>query len=240
MALPFDEPERFAAADFIDAPSNAAARAALAAPENWVNRRLVLWGEAGSGKSHLVWLWAARTGAQRLDAARLRAPASPGKAPLVIEDIDAAAAPLALFATLERATQDAVSVLMTCRTPPARLPIEPPDLASRLRASLTIRIEPAEPALLDTLLHRLAAARQMNLSPALHQFMLNRLPRRPAVLREAIARLDRYALALGTAPSRRIAERLIDELADPDEETADTDPTIRAPDPPAAAITSLL
>jgi chromosomal replication initiation ATPase DnaA len=224
MALPFDEPERFTVADFIEAPSNAAARAALAAPADWVNRRLVLWGEAGSGKSHLAWIWATRTGATRLDAARLRTPASSDGAPLVIEDIDAAAAPLALFATLERATQATVPVLMTCRTPPARLPIELPDLASRLRASLTIRIEPAEPDLLDTLLHRLAAARQMSLSPALHQFLLTRLPRRPAVLREAITRLDRYALALGTAPSRRLAERLLDELADPEENDLEASP----------------
>ena len=237
MALPFDEPERFALADFIEATSNAAARAALAAPGDWVNRRLVLWGEAGSGKSHLAWIWAARTGATQLNAARLRAPASPDGAPLLIEDIDAAAAPLALFATLERATQATMPVLMTCRTPPARLPIELPDLASRLRASLTIRIEPAEPDLLDALLHRLAAARQMSLPPALHQFLLTRLPRRPAVLREAIARLDRYALALGTAPSRRLAERLLDELADPEENDIDPPPPAEAP---PAAIMSLL
>lgn len=217
MALPFDEPDRFAAADFIEAPSNAAARAALDAPANWVNRRLILWGDAGSGKSHLAWLWAERTGAPLLDAVRLRAPISPAGVPLIIEDIDAAADPLALLATLERATHAAVPVLMTCRTPPARQPVEPADLASRLRASLTIRIEPAEPALLEALLIRLAAARQMNLSPALNQFLLTHLPRRPAVLREAIARLDRHALALGTAPSRRLAERLLDEFADPED-----------------------
>lgn len=217
MALPFDEPDRFAEADFIEAPSNAAARAALEAPENWVNRRLIIWGEPGSGKSHLAWLWTERRGATLLDAARLRAPVSPHHAPLVIDDIDAAANPLALFATLERAAQEAAPVLMTCRIPPARLPVEPADLASRLRASLTIRIEPAEPALLEALLFRLAAARQMSLSPALSQFLLTHLPRRPAVLREAIARLDRYALALGTAPSRRLAEHLLDDFAEPDD-----------------------
>lgn len=217
MALPFDEPDRFAAADFIEAASNEAARTVLAAPDDWVNRRLILWGEAGSGKSHLAWLWAERSGAIIRHAARLRAAVSPDGAPLLIEDIDTAADPLALFATIERAALAASPVLMTCRTPPARLAIAPADLASRLRASLTIRIEAAEPTLLEALLFRLAAARQMSLSPALNQFLLTRLPRRPAVLREAIARLDRYALALGTAPSRRLAERLLGELAEPDE-----------------------
>lgn len=217
MTLPFDEPDRFTAADFIEAPSNAAARAALDAPDDWVNRRLILWGEAGSGKSHLATLWAERWAAPVLHAPYLREPASPDGTPLLIEDIDAAADPFALFATIERAATARAPLLMTCRTPPARLAIEPPDLASRLRASLTIQIELAEPALLEALLMRLASARQMSLSPALGQFLLTRLPRRPAVLREAIARLDRYALALGIAPSRRLAERLLDELADPDD-----------------------
>lgn len=220
MTLPFDEPEHFAAADFIEATSNAQARAALAAG-GWVNGRLVLWGEEGSGKSHLAHLWADHCGARILAAQRLRVPVSPDGSPLLIEDIDTTADPVALFATIERATSADQPVLLTCRVPPARLLIEPADLASRLRASLTIQIKPAEPALLDTLLLRLASARQITLPEPLRQFLLTHLPRRPAVLREAVARLDRYALALGTAPSRRIAERLIGELADLPEASPD-------------------
>jgi chromosomal replication initiation ATPase DnaA len=216
--LPFDEPDVFTAADLIEAPSNQAARAALAKPTTWVNGRLVLWGEAGCGKSHLATLWSASHTATLISASRLRGPLSPDNPAVVIEDIDTMAAPIALFALLERATADGLPVLMTSRTPPARLTIDLADLASRLRASLTIQIEPAEPALLDALLVRLAAARQMTLTPSVHQFLLNRLPRRASVLREAIARLDRYALALGSAPSRRMAERLLAKLADPPED----------------------
>ncbi|MCF3945326.1 DNA replication protein [Acidiphilium sp. AL] len=215
LALPFDEPESFAAADFIEAQSNAQARTALAAPESWVNRRLVLWGEAGCGKTNLGRLWVEARGAIVLEAARLREPVSPEGRDLLIEDIDIMAAPLAVLATLDRALAAQQSVLLTSRVPPARLAVEPADLASRLRASLTIQIEPAEESLLEALLLRLAAARQMTLTAPLRQFLLTRLPRRPSVLHEAVARLDRAALALGTAPSRRMAERLLAELADP-------------------------
>ncbi len=229
LGLPFDEPDVFTAADLIEAPSNEAARAALARPTTWVNGRLVLWGEAGCGKSHLVTLWSATHTATMITASRLRGPLSSAAPAIVIEDIDTMAAPVALFATLERAMATGQPVLMTSRIPPARLTIDLADLASRLRASLTIQIEPAEPALLDALLLRLAAARQMTLAPSVHQFLLNRLPRRAAVLREAIARLDRYALALGSAPSRRIAERLLGELADPpDDEPISKHPHRRA------------
>jgi chromosomal replication initiation ATPase DnaA len=227
LALPFDEPDQFAAADLIEAASNLAARAALDVPESWVNGRLVLWGEAGCGKSLLAHLWGAAHKATIIAASRLREPLSSPGAAIVVEDIDAMAAPIALFATLERATAAGQPVLMTSRIPPARLTIALADLASRLRASLTIQIEPAEPALLEALLVRLAAARQMTLSPSVHQFLLNRLPRRPAIMREAVARLDRYALALGSAPSRRIAERLLGELTDLPEDDQATKQTTR-------------
>lgn len=240
LALPFDEPESFAAADFIEAPSNAQARTALAAPESWVNRRLVLWGEAGCGKTHLGRLWAEAHGGLVLQAARLREPVSPAGRDLLIEDIDIMAAPLAVLATLDRALAVQRSVLLTSRAPPARLAIEPADLASRLRASLTIQIEPAEPALLDALLLRLAASRQISLTASLRQFLLTRLPRRPAVLREAVARLDREALAFGTAPSRRMAERLLAGLADPPEPSAMPDHAGQPAENPDPDMPSLL
>lgn len=217
LALPFDEPDQFAAADFIEAPSNHAARAALAAPEAWVNGRLVLWGDRGCGKTHLARIWATEHGADIVQAGQLRAPAPSAGRGLLIENFDMMAAPLALLATLERANVAGQPVLLTGRAPPARLAVDPADLASRLRASLTIRIEPAEPALLETMLIKLVSARQLTLPAGLSVFLLSRLPRRPAALREAIARLDRYSLALGTGPSRRIAERLFAELAEPPE-----------------------
>lgn len=217
LVLPFDDVEAFATADFIEAPSNAAARTALAAPDSWVSGRLVLWGEPGCGKTHLARLWAETHGAAILAAERLREPVSPEGRDLLIENIDAMAAPVALLATLDRALAVRKSVLLTSRLPPARLTVEPADLSSRLRASLTIRIEPAEDTLLEALLLRLAASRQMSLTAPLRQLLLTRLPRRPAVLHEAIARLDREALASGTAPSRRMTERLLAELADPPE-----------------------
>lgn len=220
LALPFDWPERFDAEDFIEAPSNAAARAALDAPDRWVENRLVLWGEAGSGKSHLAAIWAARTGARRLAAWTLRSPVSADAPSLLIEDIDALVDPAALLGTIERARHAGIPVLLTSRLPPARLDTGLPDLASRLRASLTIAIDPPDDDLLAGLLLRLAARRQLHLSTSVRQFLLQNLPRRPAILREAVARLDRASLATGRKLSRAMAERLLADLADP----SDADP----------------
>lgn len=219
LALPFDDLVRFEAGDFIDAPSNQAARTALDHKEEWVNRRLVIWGEAGSGKTHLLHSWAEREHALMLSAPSLRQSAAP-RTVLAIEDIDAAASDEALLHTLNAAQAAAAPVVMTSRQPPGRLPVRLADLASRLRASLTIRIEPAEDALLETLLLRLCAARQISLPAQFRQYLLTWLPRRASVLHEAVARLDRAALALGGLPSRAMAITLLDDLLVAPEEAA--------------------
>ena len=56
------------------AASNAEARAWLAAqgPDKWPGGRLALWGEEGTGKTHLLHAWAYREGAAVLYGPELR------------------------------------------------------------------------------------------------------------------------------------------------------------------------
>lgn len=212
LPLPFDEPLRYEAADFIETASNAAARAALARKQDWVNGRLVIWGEAGSGKTHLLRLWAAREAAARLNAPSLREAVPKPEQDIAIEDIDALASEAALLHTLNVAQAARRHVLLTSRVPPGRLSLSLADLASRLRASLTIQIDPAEDALLEALLIRLCAARQITLPAQLRNYLLTRLPRRAAVLHEAVARLDRAALARGASPTKAMASLVLADL----------------------------
>ncbi len=226
LALPLDEPSGFSPDDFTQGPSNAQACVALANPDAWVNHRLVLWGEAGCGKSHLAAIWAQTTGALIMPASTLRTPIHPDHQAkrLVIEDIDATADPLALLASLNIAHAAHQAVLLTSRVPPARLALDPPDLASRLRASLIIAITPADDALLALLLDRLMAKRQLRLNEPLRQYLLSHLPRQPGILREAVTRLDRAALARGIAPSRRLAEHILVDLLESPESDAKFQP----------------
>ena len=58
-------------ADFFVSPANALALAQVDAWPDWPARRLAVVGPAGAGKTHLVHVWAARSGAQVLAAADL-------------------------------------------------------------------------------------------------------------------------------------------------------------------------
>ena len=70
-----------------------------------------------------------------------------------------------------------------------------PDLASRLRAIAAGRIGPPERALLAALLSRLLSDRQLAMPDRVRDWLLLNLPGTPAALRDAVARLDRAALA---------------------------------------------
>jgi chromosomal replication initiation ATPase DnaA len=90
-----------------------------------------------------------------------------------------------------------------------------PDLASRLRATAAVEIAPADDTLLADLLGRLLVARHLAVPPGLRSWLLLRLPRTPAAIREAVARLDRASLAAGGAVTRPLAAAVLEEMIEP-------------------------
>ena len=215
LPLPFEPAEAFEAADFIEAPSNAAALAWLARPAEWPAARLAVWGEAGCGKSHLLDVWAARHGTTRIKGGALDPDAVPNlpNAPVVIDDADRAPE-LALLRRLNTAAEAGQPVLLAARAAPGRWEVKLPDLASRLRAITAVEIGAPEDELLRLLLQRLLAARQLAVAESFQEHMLRRLPRTPGTLRLAAARLDAAALAAGGKVTRRVVEAAIGPLAD--------------------------
>jgi chromosomal replication initiation ATPase DnaA len=212
--LPFDEKPHYAQEDFCAAPCNALARSWLDKPDAWTNGRMVLWGEPGCGKSFLLHLWARSAGAVIVQGRHVRGVAAPPEAAIAVDDADQVPEETALLHLLNAAGEAGKPVLLTAQAPPARQQQKLPDLASRLRASLTVEISPPDDAMLSALLFRLAASRQLILNAQVSQFLLTQLPRTPAALREAVARLDRAALASGGKITRGLAGQVLGEWAD--------------------------
>jgi chromosomal replication initiation ATPase DnaA len=179
--------------EFLPAASNAEARAWLDRPRSWPERRLLLWGEPGVGKSHLLARFAEEVGAP----VHRVLPASLPPAALILDEADAQADEPGFLHLLNRAGEASLPVLLAARLPPARWSIRLADLASRMRAITAVEVEPPEDDLLRAMLARFLAERQLTVAPALQDYLLATLPRQGAALREAVARLDAGALDRG-------------------------------------------
>jgi chromosomal replication initiation ATPase DnaA len=202
LALPLDLPHAFVG-DVLPDASNAEAMAWLARTEAWPAGRLAIFGPAGVGKSHLLRQVAASRGWRVLDGPALRGVPRPG--PTVLDDADCVAEEAALFHLINACAAAGLPLLLAGRAPPARWPVALPDLASRLRATAAVGIAEPSDRLLATLLARDFAERQLRVTEAVQDWLLARLPREAAAVAEAVARLDRAALAAGGAVTRPLA-----------------------------------
>lgn len=219
LALPYVPALR--AADFLP---HAGARLALdmiAGTKPWPQHRLVLWGGPGAGKTHLLQIWAGENGTTIIAGSALHEPFWP-EGPVAIDDADHVPSEEALLHVLNAAAEAGHRVLLTVTQPPARSRIGLADLASRLRAAMAIEIGPQDDVMRATLLAKLLSERQLVVLPSVQKFILTRLPRTAAAVREAVGRLDTTALAAQSAISRALAADCLADLflTDPVKETS--------------------
>lgn len=219
--LAFDLPVRAALGreDFFVSPSNALAVAQMDAWRDWPQRKLVLVGPEGAGKTHLAHVWAGASGATIIAAtdiknADMAVLASSGN--VVVEDADRIAGrpddEAALFHLHNLTLAEGGALLLTARSAPRQWPLALPDLKSRTEATATATLDAPDDALLSALLVKLFTDRQLTVSPRLITYLLTRMDRSFAAAHDIVARLDHQALSEG----RKISERLAAELLDKD------------------------
>lgn len=224
LVLDLQQDRPFSAERFIAGSSNASARAWLARAR-WPEGRLWLWGPAGTGKSHLLHVWAQQNGAVQFEAAALSCDADgallvagqklePGVTPFVIDHLEGLEQKqeVALLHLLNRAHAAGRQVLMASRHPPARRFFHLPDLASRLRATMTAGLEEPEDELRATLLLSLMAERQLVVPQSVTDWLWRQLPRTGEALVRAVNRLDDAAMKRGSAISRALAMEVLADL----------------------------
>ncbi len=204
-------------AEFYVTEANRLALAQVDGWPGWPGGRLALAGPPGSGKTHLVHVWAARAGARVIDAAALAgldfAEVESGAA-VAVEDADrlppgARAAEEALFHLCNLLAAGGGSLLVSGRAAPARWPLGLPDLASRLGAAPVARLEAPDDALLAAVLVKLFADRQLSVAPDLIHFLIGRMERSFATAHAMVLALDRAGLAGHRPINARLAAAVL-------------------------------
>ncbi len=198
-------------ADFFVSGGNALALAQVDRWPDWPGGKLALIGPIGSGKTHLVHVWAARAEAIILDSAvlgGLEVTSVPAAAAVAVEDCDAGltdAAETVLFHLHNRLAASGGSLLVTGVEPPARWPLRLPDLASRLRAAPVAVLEAPDDALLAAVMVKLFDDRQLPVPSEVVDFLLSRMERSFEAAERLVARIDRLGLARRRAVTLRLA-----------------------------------
>ena len=203
-------------ADFLIAPSNAMAVAMIEGWENWVNRKLLLCGPEGAGKTHLTHVWTSLSGARICAATDLPTLDIPALAQshVAVEDISEiatdTAAQTALFHLHNLVLAEGHALLMTGIGAPKHWNIGLPDLASRLQGTQSVTLDPPDDALLSAVLAKLLADRQLTPKPDLIPYLIKRIDRSFAAARDIVARLDAASLAQMRPVTRALAAAVLD------------------------------
>jgi DnaA-homolog protein len=138
-----------------------------------------LWGERGSGRTHL-----------------LRAAASANPALVIADDVDTleAAAQQALFLAINAAREGGPAVLAAGNAPPAQLALRE-DLRTRLGWGLVYQLKPLNDAEKALYLRGEASRRGLALTEEVVWYLLHHLPRDLSSLHAVLDRLDQHSLA---------------------------------------------
>ncbi len=157
-----------------------------------------LWGEAGSGRTHL-----------------LRAAARANPALVVVDDVETLepSAQQALFVAINAAREGQAAVLAAGSSPPAGLALRE-DLRTRLGWGLVYQLRPLADADKAEHLRAAAARRGLRLSDEAVWYLLHRLPRDVGSLNAALERLDRHSLARQRAISLPLIREALSEEND--------------------------
>ena len=177
--------------------------------EQRAHAALYLWGETGSGKSHLLWA-ACRAQQQHGRWTLLLGPHTPASGwpdvdlllhqttggLLAVDDVQALSDWQQdwLFGLYNAARTAGLAFLASGNAAPAALPLRD-DLRTRLGWGLALRLHPPDDTVRAAVLQRLAHDRGYALSPELLHYMLTRLSRDLSQLAVLMAAFDRYALA---------------------------------------------
>ncbi|MDQ0468346.1 hypothetical protein [Labrys wisconsinensis] len=195
--------------DFLVSASNEAAYALVESWPDWPERRALLVGPPGSGKTHLAAIWAQTAVAAVCDAAALDEADVPGLVEggaLALENAERIGArETALFHLLNLARESGTALLITARDLPGRWGLAIPDLLSRLRALPTVTIAPPDDLLLRSLLVKLFVDRQLVVDTGVIDYLALHIDRSFDAASRAVAGLDREALARGRRITRAMA-----------------------------------
>ncbi len=168
-----------------------------------------LWGEAGSGRTHLL----LASGFAYIDAAHDPELASVDEAEqLAVDHVESLneAGQIALFNRFNRLKRAAGMLLTAADQPPAHLALRE-DLRTRLGSGLIYRLQPLADGEKAAALAAQAKERALKLTPEAIDYLMRHAPRDMRTLSAFVVALDRYTLEHKRAVTLPLLRELLNE-----------------------------
>ncbi len=206
--------------DFFVSPANTVALGLVESWPNWPGRKLVLSGPTGAGKTHLVHVWAALSGARIISATELNVENIPLLAtlPIAVEDVplitDNPDAQNALFHLHNLVLAEGHTLLMTGEGDPAHWGLALPDLQSRMQGTTVARLEQPDDMLLGVVLAKLFSDRQLAAHTDTIPYLVKHMDRSFKAAQTLVSRLDQLSLSEQRPITRALAKRVIEASID--------------------------
>jgi chromosomal replication initiation ATPase DnaA len=137
--------------------------------------------------------------------------------PVAVEDVGPGVDERALFHLLNATREAGVALVLTARQGPEAWGLSIADLASRLRATAPVQLDEPDDALLEALLAKLFADRQVVVEPSLPAYLAARMERSYRAAAALVEALDREALAAKTGIGRAVVARVLAAAGEPAE-----------------------
>ncbi|MBL4597681.1 MAG: hypothetical protein JKY82_12000 [Rhizobiaceae bacterium] len=202
--------------DLIESPANFTAVEMIDAWPDWPGNVAILAGPVGSGKTHLASIWSGQADAEIFKMKNLRTEhALTGEARnFVLENADANGIDeTALFHLINQTRANGGYLLITSRTWPKAWNITLPDLSSRLRGAFLVELYEPDDTLLALVIHKLFADRQLEIDPAVVDYLVVRMERSLGIAGEIVEKLDHEALARNSKITKALASRVLQEMS---------------------------
>tara|TARA_A100000171_G_C2129441_1_gene145700 strand:+ start:1068 stop:1763 length:696 start_codon:yes stop_codon:yes gene_type:complete len=196
LAFDLFSPSSLSEESYYIAPANEVAFTTLSKWPDWPDiRSIYLYGERGSGKSHLSAIWQKKSEACSLSSKDLSLENVlsylPNLTSFVLEDIEYLKDEESLFHLLNLVKEKQGGLLLTSQLKPSALPFSLPDLMSRLKSLPFLEISRPDEQLLKILFLKRFSDIQLKVSPQVLDYGLKYLRRSYCMLDDLVNLVDK-------------------------------------------------
>ena len=201
LILKFPEHRAYKKEDFYVSPSNEEAFDFISSWPKWIKRIVNIFGPSGSGKSHLASILKSKTKCLEILPKDLNENIIyefKTKEVLIIENFDEKISEQLLFSLWNTALQDNKYFLINSIKPINSYQFKLPDLVSRIKSSLTIKIKLPSDDLITAIIAKNFSDKQIIVEEKHIDYIIKRIDRSYEKIAQFILTLDRYSLKKGS------------------------------------------